>query len=112
MDARNEASVRGLSQLVDFRLADAESLPFKGGTFDAVLCECAFCTFPTRKAAASEFERVLKPGRVGISDITRDGSPLPDPDGLLAWIALHRRCAAIGKLYALALRGWASPGEG
>ncbi|HUZ94162.1 MAG TPA: hypothetical protein VMU57_04550, partial [Edaphobacter sp.] len=34
------------------------------------------------------FERVLKPGgRVGISDITRDKSPLPDLDGLLAWIA-------------------------
>jgi arsenite methyltransferase len=88
LDARKEASVGGLSQLVDFRLADAESLPFEGGTFDAILCECAFCTFPGKKTAASEFARVLKPGgRVGISDITRDGSPLPDLDGLLAWIA-------------------------
>ena len=87
-DARNEASKRGLSSLVDFRLADAEALPFEAGTFEAILCECAFCTFPSKKTAASEFERVLKPGgRVGISDITRDGSPLPDLDGLLAWIA-------------------------
>jgi ubiquinone/menaquinone biosynthesis C-methylase UbiE len=88
LDARNEASARGLGQLVDFRLADAEALPFDAGTFDAIICECAFCTFPSKKTAASEFERVLRPGgRVGISDITRDGSPLPDLDGLLAWIA-------------------------
>lgn len=88
LDAQKEASVRGVSELVKFRLADAETLPFENGTFDAIICECAFCTFPTKKTAASEFNRVLKPGgRVGISDITRDGSPLPDLDGLLAWIA-------------------------
>ena len=88
LDARNEASVRGLSQLVNFQLADAEALPFEAGMFETILCECAFCTFPSKKTAASEFNRVLKPGgRVGISDITRDGSPLPDLDGLLAWIA-------------------------
>ena len=73
---------------MDFRFGDAEALPFGAGIFDAILCECAFCTFPSKRAAASEFERVLKPGgRVGISDITRDGSSLPDLDGLLAWIA-------------------------
>jgi arsenite methyltransferase len=88
LDARNEASMRGLSHLVEFRVADAEALPFDSGAFEAIICECAFCTFPGKKMAASEFERVLKPGgRVGISDITRDGSPLPDLDGLLAWIA-------------------------
>ena len=86
--ARDEASIRGLSKLVDFRLADAEVLPFEDETFEAIICECAFCTFPSKKTAALEFERVLKPGgRVGISDITRDKSPLPDLDGLLAWIA-------------------------
>lgn len=87
-DARKEASGRGLSQLVDFRLADAEVLPFDDGTFEAIICECAFCTFPSKQTVALEFERVLKPGgRVGISDITRDRSPLPYLDGLLAWIA-------------------------
>jgi arsenite methyltransferase len=88
LHARNQASERGLGQLADFRLADAEALPFDAGIFDAILCECAFCTFPSKKAAASEFERVLKPGGlVGISDITRDVGPLPDLDGLLAWVA-------------------------
>lgn len=67
---------------------DAESLPFPDASFDAVICECAFCTFPDKSAAASEFHRVLRPGgRAGISDLTRNG-PLPSElEGLLAWIA-------------------------
>jgi arsenite methyltransferase len=88
LDARHQASIRGLNHLVEFRQADAEALPFDRETFDAIMCECAFCTFPSKQVAASEFERVLKMGgRVGISDITREGSPLPDLEGLLAWIA-------------------------
>jgi arsenite methyltransferase len=88
LEARAEAAVRGLSALVEFRAADAEALPFDAEWFDAIVCECAFCTFPSKQTAASEFERVLKPGgRVGISDITRDATSLPELDGLLAWIA-------------------------
>ena len=87
-DATSLAETRGLANLVEFRLADAEALPFKADSFDAILCECAFCTFPSKHKAASEFERVLKAGgRVGISDITKDGTSLPELDGLLAWIA-------------------------
>jgi len=88
LDATTEAAARGLSDLATFRLADAEGLPFDAGVFDAIVCECAFCTFPSKQTAAAEFERVLKPGgRVGISDITKDGTSLPELDGLLAWIA-------------------------
>jgi ubiquinone/menaquinone biosynthesis C-methylase UbiE len=73
---------------VCFKRGDAESLPFGDAEFEAVLCECAYCTFPDKRAAASEFARVLKPGgRVGLSDLTRYG-PLPrELEGLLAWIA-------------------------
>jgi arsenite methyltransferase len=88
LDASVAVAARGLSRLVDFRLADAEALPFDAASFDAILCECAFCTFPSKQTAAHEFERVLKPGgRVGISDITKDGTSLPALEGLLAWIA-------------------------
>ena len=68
--------------------ADAERLDFMSGSFDAVICECAFCTFSDKSAAATEFARVLRPGgRVGLSDITR-GPALPkELDGLLARIA-------------------------
>jgi ubiquinone/menaquinone biosynthesis C-methylase UbiE len=53
-----------------------------------VICECAFCTFRDKSAAASEFARVLKPGgKVGLSDLTRSGILPAELDGLLAWVA-------------------------
>src|SRR5215471_7005040 len=86
--ATADASERGLAPRVRFEQADAESLPFPEASFDAVICECAFCTFPDKSRAAREFGRVLRPGgRVGISDLTRTGE-LPDElKDLLAWIA-------------------------
>jgi len=82
------AEQAGLAGWVRFEQGDAESLPFGDAEFDAVICECAFCTFPNKPAAAAEFARVLKPGgRIGLSDLTRNGSLPPELDGLLAWIA-------------------------
>jgi len=87
-EANTEAAKRGLSDSVHFQLADAEQLPFQPARFDAILCECAFCTFPNKAKAASEFMKVLRAGgKVGISDLTRVPDPLPELDGLLAWIA-------------------------
>lgn len=86
--ANAEALAKGLSEKVEFRSGDAESIPFASGAFDAILCECAFCTFPSKAVAAGEFYRVLKTGgRVGLSDMTKDATHLPSLDGLLAWIA-------------------------
>lgn len=86
--ARAAADAQGLSQLVQFELADAERLPFPEENFDAIVCECAFCTFPGKDIAAAELARVLKVGGgVGISDLTRTAAPLPELEGLLAWIA-------------------------
>lgn len=85
----NAAAERaGISDRVRFDLGDAERLPFEANQFDAVICECSFCTFPDKPAAAAEFARVLRRGgRVGISDLTRMG-PLPgELQNLLAWIA-------------------------
>ncbi|TQF02796.1 methyltransferase domain-containing protein [Kitasatospora acidiphila] len=74
---------------VTFRTGDAEQLPFPDGSFDAVMCECAFCTFPDKPTAALEFARVLRPGgRVGITDVTLAPSNLPPELAELAgWVA-------------------------
>jgi ubiquinone/menaquinone biosynthesis C-methylase UbiE len=84
-----EAAARaGVAELVQFEQGDAEHLPIADGAFDVVICECAFCTFPDKRAAACEFRRALRPGgRVGLSDLTRAG-PVPQAlQGLLAWVA-------------------------
>lgn len=86
--AREQVASMGVSARVHFERADAEALPVPDSTLDAVVCECAFCTFPNKAAAAREFVRVLRPaGRVGLSDLTR-GPVLPtELEGLFAWLA-------------------------
>jgi arsenite methyltransferase len=61
-----------------WRPRHAEQLPYPDGVFDAVVCECALCTFPDKAEAATEFARVLKPGgRLGITDVTAEPGRLP-----------------------------------
>ena len=87
-EAETAATANGLSHKVSFQWADAEQLPFPNDSFDAIICECAFCTFPNKRAAAHEFMRVVRPGgEVGLSDLTREGALVSELDGLLAWIA-------------------------
>lgn len=86
--ARAAAAAAGVADRVEFRLGDAERLPLPNGAVDAVLCECAFCVFPDKSSAAAEFARVLRPGgRLGLSDLTREGALPPELDSLLAWVA-------------------------
>lgn len=86
--AAQTANEAGVADLVTFQQGDAEHLPVADGAFDAVICECAFCTFPDKPTAAAEFMRVLRPGgQVGLSDLTRTGEVPADLRGLLAWIA-------------------------
>lgn len=87
-EARASAEAAGLGDRVQFQYCDSEALPFPNGFFDAVICECAYCTFPDKAAAASEFARILHPGgRLGMSDLTRRGKLPQDLQGLLAWVA-------------------------
>jgi ubiquinone/menaquinone biosynthesis C-methylase UbiE len=77
-----------VSTLVQFRIGDAEGLDYPDASFDVILCECAFCTFPDKRAATREFARVLRSGgRLGLSDLTRSGELPAELTGLLAWIA-------------------------
>jgi hypothetical protein len=41
------------------------ALPFPDDTFDALVCECAFRTFPDKTTAAAEFARVLRRALIG-----------------------------------------------
>ncbi|MFG3405455.1 class I SAM-dependent methyltransferase [Streptomyces sp. NPDC048142] len=87
--AQGAAQAAGLADRARFTTGDAESLPYPDGVFDAVVCECALCTFPDKTRAAAEFARVLRSGgRLGITDVTIDPTRLPpELTGLGARIA-------------------------
>lgn len=59
---------RGRYPGIDFRVADAEALPFEAGAFDAVVGNFMILHLARPEQAVSEFVRVLKPGgRVALS---------------------------------------------
>jgi arsenite methyltransferase len=90
--ARARADAAVLGERARFEFGDAERLPVDDGAFDAVVCECAFCTFPDKATAATELARVLRPGgRVGITDVWLDPDRL-DPE--LAGLAGRIACVA------------------
>jgi SAM-dependent methyltransferase len=64
-----------------FFVGDGAALPFPDGLFDAVVCECALCTFTDKPAAAAEFARVLRPG----GTLFFAGEPSRQGDRIAAW---------------------------
>lgn len=87
--ATGASEARGVADRVRFHHGDAEALPLPDGRYDAVVCECALCTFPDKATAAAEMARVLRPGgRIGLTDITADPDRLPpELTGIAAWVA-------------------------
>jgi SAM-dependent methyltransferase len=70
--ARLRAEAEGLA--VEFRVADAESLPFEDGQFDVVLSSFGVMFTPDQRRAASELVRVVRPGgRVALANWTPTG---------------------------------------
>ena len=60
--AQRRAARKGLGNLAEFRLADAQELPFEDATFDAMLCESVTAFVPDKLKALGEYRRVVKPG--------------------------------------------------
>lgn len=80
-------------------VGDAERVPLPDGQFDAVVCECAFCTFPDKKTAAAEMARVLKPGgRVGITDVALEPTRLDaELRSLAGWVSCLADARPVGQ---------------
>jgi len=69
---RARAAAEGLQ--VDFRIADAEDLPFKDGSFDAVLSTFGAMFTPDHTRPAREMLRVVRAGgRIGLANWTPEG---------------------------------------
>ena len=68
----NRARAEGLN--VEFKVADAEALPFNDGSFDVVLSTFGVMFTPDHATAAAELARVCRSGgRIGLANWTPDG---------------------------------------
>jgi len=75
-----------ISGKVEFRVADAQELPFEDGLFDAVITESVTAILEDKQRAVNEYVRVTKiAGYVGINEATwLKASPPPE---LFEWVS-------------------------
>lgn len=101
--ANGAARSAGVAGRVRFVHGDAEFLPLADASVDGALCECAFCLFPDKAAAAAELARVLRPGaRLALSDVTADPDRLPpELSGITAWAACVADARPLDEIVAL-----------
>jgi len=84
--SRERAKREGVEDHVEFRVADAQNLPFEDDLFDAVFTE-SVTVFPADKQrAVNEYVRVTKPGGyVGLNEST--WIKTPPPTELVEWVS-------------------------
>jgi ubiquinone/menaquinone biosynthesis C-methylase UbiE len=84
--SRERAKKLGLEDKAEFRVADAQDLPFEDNLFDAVITE-SVTSFPAdKRRAVQEYARVIKPGGyVGLNESTWLKYP-PTPE-MIDWVS-------------------------
>ena len=61
------------SAKVEFKIGDAENIPYENNQFDCITCAHSFHHYPHKKKAIREMFRVLKPnGKLMIIDGCKD----------------------------------------
>jgi SAM-dependent methyltransferase len=70
---------------VTFAVADAQSLPFAAGTFDAVICESVTAFVPDKPGAVAEYARVARLG--GYVGLMEGAWLTPPPADLATYLA-------------------------
>ncbi|MEJ2254303.1 MAG: methyltransferase domain-containing protein [Nitrospirota bacterium] len=103
--ARKKAREKGLD--VRFLKADAHSLPFPEGSFDAAVSECTLCLLDKPRAIGEMVRVVRGGGHVGMSDVSwRPGTPEKvrrkllelegeSPETLQGWAGLFREAGLV-----------------
>jgi SAM-dependent methyltransferase len=113
--ARERAKAEGLD--IDYRVGDAEKLPFADGEFDAVISTCGVMFASRPEAAAAELARVTrKGGRVALTTWLPDSNlfkmflvmkpympppPNPAPPSPFAWGTAERVRELLGSAFDL-----------
>jgi SAM-dependent methyltransferase len=82
--SRERVRADGVADKTEFRVADAQSLPFQDKAFDAVITESVTVFPEDKERAVREYARVTKPGGyVGLSESTWLKAPVPQE--ILEW---------------------------
>jgi arsenite methyltransferase len=82
--SRERAKREGIADRVEFRVADAQDLPFEDGLFDVVITESVSAFPEDKQKAVNEYVRVTKPGGyVGLNEST--WLKVPPPPEMIAW---------------------------
>ncbi len=83
---------------VDFANGDAERLPFKANSFNAVISECSMCLLPGLRGGLSEMFRVLRSGgRLGMTDMATRGPLQPElEEVLMSFLCLSNKASPSG----------------
>ena len=69
--SKERAKREEVDDRIEFRVADAQNLPFKDATFDAIICESVNAFIDDKPKAISEYVRVIKPGGyLGLNEVT------------------------------------------
>lgn len=77
--SKERAKRKGLESRVEFRVADAQTLPFKDDIFDAVIGESVTAFVEDKPKAVREYVRVTKPqGFVGLNECLWVKTPPPE----------------------------------
>ncbi|MBN1889409.1 MAG: class I SAM-dependent methyltransferase [Thermoflexales bacterium] len=82
--SKERAKREGVMDRLEFRVADAQNLPFEDNPFDAVITESVTAFPEDKQKAVNEYVRVTKPGGyVGLNEST--WLKVPPPPELVAW---------------------------
>jgi arsenite methyltransferase len=82
--SRERARRERVADRVEFRVADAQDLPFEDDLFDAVITESVTAFPEDKQQAVKEYARVTKPGGyVGLNEST--WRKVPPPPEVVAW---------------------------
>ena len=84
--SKERAQKEGVTDRVEFRVADAQELPFEDDLFDAIITESVTAFPEDKQKAVNEYARVTKPGGyVGLNEST--WLKVPPPPEMVAWIS-------------------------
>jgi len=82
--SRERAEREEVADKVEFRVADAQDLPFEDDLFDAVITESVTAFPEDKQRAVKEYARVTKPGGyIGLNEST--WLKVPPPPEMVAW---------------------------